>query len=89
MKLVEMKRLANKYGHNVTFGDLIKQSGYTHKCPKCNGEGVTLEKYNAYPEGYLGSIFKDREVECDICGGHGWTKEEYEPIVEIIGYRVK
>lgn len=76
-----------EYDRNMTVGEIIKQfkEERPYICPKCKGRG---EIWHKKEEDYGWARFYDegRYIECDICNGHGRTKEEYKPQYELIGY---
>ena len=57
-------------------------------CPKCNGEGVVQEKYNAYPSGLPDSgwveDWKYRNKACNVCNGKGYTEKKLVPNKKIV-----
>ena len=95
----KIKDLIRSYGGETTLNEvlnkIIQNSEYRflpYKCPKCYGRGYLEKEYNGYPSGLpeSGWVYEaayDYSV-CDLCGGKGWTKEEYKPITEtkIVGY---
>lgn len=92
MTISEIENLIRIHG-DIKFSELIakKKGNKIHKCPKCNGEGVTQEKYNAYPHNLPDSGWVDdwkyRDIPCTICDGFGYTDKEKKPITAIVGYQ--
>lgn len=85
IKTCEIVNLIEIFGGDITLNRilLIVSGGRKYKCPKCNGKGKITVEYNGYPKGLPDSgwvyeaAFKD--IECDICEGEGYTREEYKP----------
>ena len=83
--LAIIEKYAEKYGEDVTFKDLLAlmKGPRQFRCPKCNGRGYVAKQYNAYPPGLPDSGWVDdwklTDVECDLCGGQGWTDREWKP----------
>lgn len=61
-----------------------------YMCPKCKGEGIVKEKYNAYPSGLPDSGWVDdwkfKDVGCNVCNGKGYTERKLKPIIKTVGY---
>lgn len=94
MKIFEIEELIKKYGEKANLIDVLnnEKGNYKYKCPKCEGKGILIETYNAYPT-FLpdsGYVYKEgiREIKCDLCNSKGYTEKEYKPKMktEIIGY---
>ena len=70
--------LLRKFGPERTVGEIYSgfRNIYKYQCPKCEGTGKDFKKIS----GELG-YEQDRyvEIECDLCKGIGYTKEEYKP----------
>lgn len=85
MKTCDIVDLIKIFGENTTLKQvlLIVSGGRKHKCPKCNGKGKITVEYNGYPKGLPDSGFvyeaAFKDIECDICKGEGYTREEYKP----------
>lgn len=103
MKRIDPRRIEaieafiQEYGEDRTLKEVLNLElpPTKFRCPKCNGKGYILEKYNAYPSNLpdsgWGELWKYREKTCSLCNGEGWTDEEYEAVLEtkIIGYHKK
>lgn len=95
MKICAIKNLISLYGKDTTLNDVLKniQKNKIYKCPKCNGEGSIIVRYNAYPSGLPDSGFVEdwqyKNVECDLCHGEGYTDKEYIPKMIQDGWEVK
>ena len=72
-----------------TKSECLKHEG-KYICPKCNGESVIQEKYNAYPKNLPDSGWVDdwkyRPVDCDVCKGAGYTDKQLKPVTRVVGY---
>lgn len=85
MKIHEVKTLISTYGEDATLSDVLKivQGNKIHRCPKCKGAGKVSIRYNAYPSGLPDSgwvqDWKYKDIDCDLCGGEGYTEREYRP----------
>ena len=94
MKIFEIMELIQTYGNDVTLGDIYTKicDGRIYKCPECNGKGSYTVEYNAYPSGLPDSGFVYeagyKNVECDLCGGEGYTKIKYKPKMIQKGWEV-
>lgn len=92
MKVYEIKKLIDKWGHNTTLGQLLEDLDRPYKCPKCEGKGGVNQEYNSYPRGLPDSDWAYqaafRWIPCSLCEEHGYTKTLKKPIVktEIVGY---
>lgn len=92
MKKHELMKLQQQHG-DVKMSEIIEGFNRPHKCPKCDGKGGEMIRYNGYPSGLPDSGFaeewKHKFIPCDICEGHGYTKKLMKPIkkTEIIGYQ--
>ena len=73
------------------------------ECPKCkgigriNGKPVYESRYDeeatAWGGQFASPVYKKvvvgyEQITCDLCNGHGWTKEEKKPVMEsrVIGW---
>lgn len=85
LKVTDIVSLIDVYGENATLGDIYKKvaNGRIHRCPKCSGMGYVITKY------YKDFEVFDKEEECDLCKGQGYTKEEYVPKMVQDGWEVK
>jgi hypothetical protein len=85
MKTCDIVELIKMFGENTTLKQvlLIASDGRKFKCPKCDGKGKITVEYNGYPRGLPDSGFvyeaAFKDIECDICKGEGYTREEYKP----------
>lgn len=85
IKTCEIIDLIKIFGADTTLKQvlLIVSGGRKYKCPKCNGKGKITIEYNGYPKGLPDSGFvyeaAFKDIECDICKGEGYTREEYKP----------
>ena len=85
MKINVVKNLVDKYGADVTLGQLLVkiQGKKIYECPKCRGKGYVTVEYNGYPTGLPDSGFvysaAYKDVECDLCNGEGYTDHEMKP----------
>ena len=76
-----IQQLINKFG-NVSLQELFEICKMDRKyiCPKCKGNGFTIEKINKYPKNLPDSGFvediHDVEVTCKVCDGIGYTTKE-------------
>lgn len=85
MKINEVKNLVDRYGADVTLGQLLVkiQGNKIYECPKCRGKGFVTIEYNGYPDGLPDSgyvymaAYKDEE--CDLCKGIGYTEHKMKP----------
>jgi hypothetical protein len=61
----------------------LRDVGYTHECPMCEGTGRVSYQYNAYPSGLPDSGFVDdmrtAYKDCDLCEGRGYLKNKLPP----------
>lgn len=96
VKLHELEKLAKHYGYNTRLWQVIEQfmeEQKPYECPKCHGEGTIEITYNAYPSGLPDSGWvyepKTKVVECDLCGGEGYTSVEYKPNIVQQGWVAK
>ena len=97
MKIIDIEELIEVYGKDATLEEVLKKKkgDYIYKCPKCEGKGYVLERYDAYPfrsfDSGWANGWKYREVVCDLCNGRGYTKEEYKRKTKIVfdGYEKK
>ena len=93
--LYQLSELIKKYGPGSTLGYVFEQSQgqYKYKCPKCNGRGYNKCMYNGYPDRLpdSGYVFEEayKDVECDVCNGIGYTKEEMIPNYVQDGWKLK
>lgn len=84
MKTCEVVDMINLFGENATLKQvlLIVSGGRKYKCPKCDGKGKITVRYNSYPKGLpdSGFVYEEafKDIECDICKGEGYTREEYK-----------
>lgn len=93
MSIQELEELMSKNG-DVKLSELISKlkGNKIHKCPKCEGKGFLLIKYNAYPSGLPDSgwveDYKYKKEDCSICNAFGYTEKEFKPIIKttIEGY---
>lgn len=79
--------LVDKWGKDKTLGEILTAltSVYKYKCPVCNGTGIIITHV---PE-YLGMggdgrdvgchDAYDREDDCELCNGIGYTEVKYVP----------
>lgn len=69
--------------------DCIHHEG-NYVCPKCKGNGIIKERYNAYPSGLPDSGWVDdwkyKDVNCNVCNSKGYTERKLKPIISVIGY---
>ena len=85
MKINAVKSLVDKYGADVTLGQLLVkiQGDKIYECPKCKGNGYVTVEYNGYPTGLPDSGFvyeaAYKDVECDLCKGEGYTDHKMKP----------
>jgi hypothetical protein len=85
IKTCEIVNLIKIFGEDATLKQVLLtvSGGRKYKCPKCNGKGKITVKYNAYPKGLpdSGFVYEEafKDIECDICKGDGYTREEYRP----------
>jgi hypothetical protein len=96
--LYKLSLFIDKYGANATLKDVFEQhqGPYKYKCPKCNGRGYIKRMYNGY-DGELPDsrgfnfVFEEayKDVECDVCNGIGYTREEMVPNYVQDGWKVK
>ena len=94
MKIQQLEKLIARYGKQAKLIDVLNdvRGNRIYKCPKCEGTGVLVEKFNDYPRGLPDSdyTYKEgrRECSCDLCDGHGYTSKEFKPKfrTELIGY---
>lgn len=81
----DIVNLIKIFGEDTTLKQVLLtvSGGRKYKCPKCNGAGKITVKYNGYPSGLPDSGFvyeaAFKDIECDICKGEGYTREEYKP----------
>lgn len=91
MKIKDLMKLKEEYG-DVTITEIINTKRLPHICPKCEGKGVIITKYDAYPLNLPDSgwahDWKTKEEDCKVCNGEGYTIRPLKPIIktEIIGY---
>lgn len=84
-KTRDIVNLIADYGENATLKEVHAKiaDGRLYRCPKCKGDGIVVIEYNGYPSGLPDSGFvyepAFRNEECDLCQGHGFTKEQYQP----------
>ena len=85
LKVTNIVSLIDIYGKDTTLGEIFDKvaNGRIHKCPKCNGMGHITTRYYKYFD-----VF-EKEKECDLCDGQGYTKEEYTPKMVQDGWEVK
>jgi len=72
-----------------TFKEAVNHAGY-YICPKCNGKGNLVVRYNAYPSnlpdsGWVADI-KTKEVICDLCKGDGYTEKKFKQKMKAVGW---
>ncbi|AEX26663.1 hypothetical protein KP27_198 [Klebsiella phage KP27] len=83
MTLKDFENMCRAYGSSTTLSELAESAKKErpHVCPKCNGKGYETIRYNAYPSGLPDSGWvedmKDFNKECDLCNGHGRTKDKF------------
>ncbi|OYP91316.1 hypothetical protein [Ligilactobacillus salivarius] len=87
MKIIEIKQLIEKYGKETTLETVLHeiQGDRKYECPKCHGKGsvsVEYNKYDKYSGWIVGTEVKDEQ--CDLCNGHGYTRDKYQPKVKVI-----
>ena len=81
----EIVDLIKIFGEDATLKQVLLtiSDGRKYKCPKCEGKGKITVEYNGYPKGLPDSGFvyeaAFKDIECDICKGEGYTREEYKP----------
>ena len=77
-------------------------NGLFNVCPKCKGKGhvlgdpITKMVYDEALTGYSGSmtpmyssqVTGYKQIDCDVCHGHGYTKNEVKEITKqvVVGY---
>lgn len=90
-KLVFLRNLQKEYVEDAPISEIIKdlESIPLFKCPFCSGTGH--KEINTYPSGLPDSGWAERleMVPCTKCSGQGCSEIEYEPIIEIKGYKPK
>lgn len=85
LKVFEIMMLCERFGYDAKLSDVLDKvrAGRVYECPKCHGVGTIKEEYNGYPSGLPDSGFvyeaAYRTVDCDLCQGHGYTKDKYVP----------
>lgn len=81
MKINECKSLISVYGENATLKDVLKQiqGNKIHRCPKCGGSGMLHKRRNTAQYWECCDRWEYYDVECDLCGGEGYTEHEYKP----------
>ncbi|UAT29436.1 hypothetical protein K7T73_12580 [Bacillus badius] len=86
MKIIDLKRLMNKYG-DIKISEIIQreQGRRVYECPKCKGTGEE-NKVEYGIQGYTPD--RHYKVKCDVCYGFGYTEKQLKTKVktEIIGY---
>jgi len=94
VKTYEVVDMINIFGENATLKQVLSivSGGRKYKCPKCDGKGKITVEYNGYSKGLPDSGFvyeaAFKYIECDICKGEGYTREEYKPRYVQDGFEV-
>lgn len=92
IQISTIEALIKQHGEDMTLGEYLKEirGDKIFKCPKCDGEGVTLVTYNKYPAGLpdSGWVYEEGKkiVDCDLCNGEGYTSVKYVPKMKFDGY---
>lgn len=86
MKNKDVRKLIQLYGSEITLQEILKNQGKEFICPKCQGNGTEKKLVRQGVWGYTDDEYK--LIDCDICGGHGYTQREIKPKykTELIGY---
>lgn len=85
IRTYEIINLIKIFGEDTTLKQVLSivSGGRKYKCPKCDGKGKITVEYNGYQKGLPDSGFvyeaAFKDIECDICKGEGYTREEYKP----------
>ena len=92
VKVTDIEELILLYG-DIKLSEVMEKLDRKWVCPKCGGKGSLRVRYNAYPSGFPDSgwvvDWKFKNVECEVCEGHGYTKKQLREVVktEVLGYK--
>jgi rubrerythrin len=91
MRPYDVEMMIKIYG-DIKLSELLEKLKGNKKfiCPKCKGKGTVSIKYDAYPTGLPDSgwvsDWQYKDVDCDVCKGHGYTEKQMKPKYEFVGY---
>jgi len=82
LRISDLRGLCALLGGEKTLRDMVNdlQKKYPHECPKCNGAGYNVIKFDTYPSGLRDSgwvhEYENFKIVCDVCNGQGYTAEK-------------
>jgi len=82
----DVKILSCKIYHAKCYKRVVaKANGRPNECPKCKGVG--MYKSESDISTFMPTTLSN-SVDCDVCGGFGYTSRKMVPVMKVAGYTI-